>query len=142
MDLNIGVMFGDALALISTVLMVFLTFRHYVKSTGFRDFTVFMLSLMAATAVSIAIPLNDAPLLPWITALYINGLWLYGVGTEGKGRYRFTVSPTASRILAGVILLTIASWLTVSAYHVGIALMTVLTYILLGTYKLKEFVRV
>lgn len=144
MNLDAGFILGVALAVVSTILAVFLTFRHYLKSSGFRDFTVFILilSLIVATAVTLVMPLSEAPLLPLITVLYINGLWLYGAGVENASRSRFTVNPAASRVFVGIMLLVISSWLAVSAYHVGVALITVLIYVLLGAYRLRGLIKV
>lgn len=134
-------MLGVALASVSTILTVLFTFKRYFRSSGFRDFTVFVLSLIVAIAVTLVVPLSKAPLLPWVTVLYINGLWLYGAEAENASRGRSAVNPAASRVFVGVILLVISSWLTVSTYHAGVALMTVLVYVLLGAHRLRDLIK-
>lgn len=122
----------------TTLLAAFLTFRHVRISTTFRDFTVFVVSLICAIAVALAPALGEVPLLPWIIILYVNGMWLYGAEPRASSKKAFVVSPAVTRVFLGLLLLMTASWLSMSGYNAGIALIIILIYVLLGAYKGKK----
>ncbi|MEM2208281.1 MAG: hypothetical protein QXG17_06285 [Sulfolobales archaeon] len=128
-------------ALVATLLTTLLTFKHFRISTGFRDFTVFVVSLMCAIATTATPYLSDVPLLPWIIVLYVNGLWLYGAEPMTPSVKAVFVSPALTRVFVGLIMLAVASWLSISSCGVSIALVVVLIYVLLGAYRTKELMR-
>lgn len=129
------------IASVATLLVGFLTFRHVKISTSFRDFVLFVISLIMAIAVTTIPPLNEIPLLPLILVLYVNGVWLYGAEPKASSRKIFTTNPAVTRVFIGLLLLATASWLSMSSYNVSIALIIILAYILLGAYKERELLR-
>ncbi len=133
-----AVMINVVLTSIATALMAFLTFKRFRASTYFRDFMVFIISLMAAVATSLVVPLSEGPLLPLIIVFLVNGLWLYGVEPKTLLKRYFTIDPAMPRAFIGLMLLMIASWLAMSSYNVSIALIIVLAYVMLGAYKGRE----
>jgi len=126
---------------VATLLVGFLTFRHVKISTGFRDFTLFVISLIIAIAVTTIPPLNEIPLLSWILLLYVNGVWLYGAEPKTSPKKIFTTNPAVTRVFIGLLLLASASWFSMSSYNVSIALIIILAYVLLGTYKERELLK-
>ncbi|MEM1604027.1 MAG: hypothetical protein QXL29_05030 [Zestosphaera sp.] len=129
------------IASVATLLIAFLTFKHVKISTSFRDFTILVVSLICAIAVTMTPPLNEVPLLPWIIILYVNGVWFYGAEPKTPPKKIFTTSPAVTRVFLGLLLLVIASWLSMSGYNLGIALIIILIYALLGAYKERELMR-
>lgn len=126
---------------VATLSVGFLTFKHVRISTSFRDFTLFMISLIIAVVVTAIPPLNEVPLLPWILVLYVNGVWLYGAEPKTPSKKVFTTNPAVTRVFVGLLLLAVASWLSISSYNVSIALVVILAYILLGAYKERELLK-
>jgi lysylphosphatidylglycerol synthetase-like protein (DUF2156 family) len=130
-----------SLTSVAILLSAFLTFKHVKVSTSFRDFTVFVASLIVAVATTLTPPLNEVPSLPWITALYVNGVWYYGTEPKTTSKKIFATNPAVTRVFLGLVLLVIASWLSMSGYNVGVALIIVLIYTLLGAYKERELMK-
>lgn len=126
---------------VATLLTVLLTFKHLKASTSFRDFTVFTVSLICALLITMIPPLGEVPLLPWIIILYVNGVWFYGVEPRTSSKRAFATNPAIARVFLGLLLLIVASWLSISGYSVSIALVIVLVYVLLGAYKEKELMK-
>ena len=123
------------IAVVALTLSVILTLIRIRGSTDFRDFVVFIISIMVAIGIT-QIPLvNEDPLLPWITVLYINGVWWYGVEQASISRRIFTINPSTTRVFIGVILQIIASWIGLSRFNISLTTIMVLAYILLGVYK-------
>ncbi|MEM4047838.1 MAG: hypothetical protein QW750_00960, partial [Zestosphaera sp.] len=77
----------------------------------------------------------------WIIILYVNGVWFYGAEPKTPPKKIFTTSPAVTRVFLGLLLLVIASWLSVSSYNMGIALIIILVYLLLSAYKGRELLR-
>ncbi len=124
-----------------TMLVALFTFKHFKISTSFRDFTILIVSLICAIVVTMTPPLNEVPLLPWITILYVNGVWFYGAEPKTSPKRIFAVNPAVTRVFLGLLLLAIASWLSMSSYNVSIALIIILIYVLLGAYKEKGLMK-
>lgn len=124
-----------------TMLVALLTFKHFKISTSFRDFTILIVSLICAIVVTMTPPLNEVPLLPWIIILYINGVWFYGAEPKTSPKRIFATNPAVTRVFLGLLLLAIASWLSMSSYNISIALIIILIYVLLGAYKERELMR-
>jgi len=129
------------LASIAILLSAFLTFKHVKVSTSFRDFTVFVISLIIAVATTLTPPLNELSSLPWVIILYVNGVWYYGTEPKATSKKVFATNPAVTRVFLGLVLLVIASWLSMSSYNVSIALIIILIYALLGAYKERELMK-
>jgi lysylphosphatidylglycerol synthetase-like protein (DUF2156 family) len=129
------------LASAAILLSAFLTFKHVKVSTSFRDFTVFVISLIIAVATTLTPPLNELSSLPWVIILYVNGVWYYGAEPKTTSKKVFATNPAVTRVFLGLVLLVIASWLSMSSYNVGIALIIILIYALLGAYKERELMK-
>jgi hypothetical protein len=100
-----------------------------------------VISLIIAIAVTTIPPLNEIPLLSWILLLYVNGVWLYGAEPKTSPKKIFTTNPAVTRVFIGLLLLASASWFSMSSYNVSIALIIILAYVLLGTYKERELLK-
>lgn len=125
----------------TTLLVAFLTFKPMRISTTFRDFTVFVASLICAIAATMTPALSEVPLLPWMIVLYVNGVWFYGTEPKISSKKVFATNPAVTRVFLALLLLVIASWLSVSGYNVSMALIIILVYILLGAYKERELMK-
>lgn len=126
---------------VATLLVIFLTFKPMRISTTFRDFTAFVASLICAIAATATPTLGEVPLLPWIIILYVNGVWFYGTEPKTSSKKVFATNPAVTRVFLGLLLLVIASLLSVSGYNVSMALIIVLVYVLLGAYKERELMK-
>jgi hypothetical protein len=126
-----------ATGLIATILFVPLTFLRIKLATSFRDFAVFIASIIAAVASTLVVTGGEGIGLAAGIFLYFNGLWFYGVENAQQPSRKSFFTPNAPRIFIGLLLFVIASWLTFSGVDSRIALIIILASILLATYKVR-----
>jgi hypothetical protein len=126
-----------ATGLIATILFVPLTFLRIKLATSFRDFAVFIASIIAAVASTLVVTGGESIGLAAGIFLYFNALWFYGVENAQQPSRKSFFTPNAPRVFIGLLLFVIASWLTFSGVDSRIALIIILASILLATYKVR-----
>jgi len=123
--------------LIATILFVPLTFLRIKLATSFRDFAVFIASIIAAVASTLVVTGGESVGLAAGIFSYFNALWFYGVENAQQPSRKSFFTPSAPRVFIGLLLFVIASWLTFSGVDSRIALIIILASILLATYKVR-----
>jgi hypothetical protein len=128
-----------ATGLTATILFVPLTFLRIRLATSFRDFAVFIASIIAAVASTFVQTGGERESIGLAAGifLYFNALWFYGVESAQQPSRKSFFTPSAPRIFIGLLLFVIASWLTFSGVDSRIALIIILASILLATYKVR-----
>jgi len=126
-----------ATGLIATILFVPLTFMRIRLATSFRDFAVFITSIIAAVASTLVVTGGEGIVLATVIFSYSNALWFYGVENSQQPSRKSFFTPSASRVFRGLFFFVIGSWLTFSRVDSRIALIIILASILLATYKVR-----
>jgi len=126
-----------AFGAVATIVFVILTFLKVKAATGFRDFSVFIVSIMVAIALTFVAASEESVSLAVGVFLYINALWFYGVGSIKQSERKAFFAPSAPRVFIGLLFFNIASWVTFSGIDLRIALIILLVSILLATYRIR-----
>lgn len=123
--------------LASTVLFVILSFTRIKIATGFRDFAVFIASIILAIASTLVITGEESVVSAVGIFLYVNAVWFYGIGNAQQPVRKAFFTPSAPRILVGLLFFIIATWIAFSGIDLRIALILLLVSILLAAYKVR-----
>ncbi|MEM0378806.1 MAG: hypothetical protein QXP68_07195 [Thermosphaera sp.] len=130
-----------AIGVASTIVFTALSFTRIKLAETFRDFAVFIASVILAIASTFAVPGENALPLASTIFLYVNAIWYYGFESLREPSRKPAFNPAASRAFIGVIFFLVATWICFSGMDVRIALIIVLSGALLGAYKIRKIVK-
>lgn len=123
--------------LAATMLFAILTFLRINIATSFRDFAVFIASIILAIASTLAVTGGEGVTLAAGIFLYVNAVWFYGVGNAQQSARKAFFAPSAPRVFIGLLFFIIATWIAFSGIDLRITLIILLVSILLAAYKVR-----